>query len=238
LSIFSEVLKMRKINILPRAMVALAALGFLGFSSQRAKADLIYNLTIDSCTSGCQTGGVTPFGTVTISQTGSAGSYIDTFTVQLNSPTYEFNGNGNGFDAFVFNLAAGAGQTVSLSQAEVSAGFFIDTSLPQHQDGLGTFEYGINAMNAATGATSLVFTVTDTNALSTSSFTASTGADNGKASFFGADIVSANGKTGNVGSGIASPVPEASTWAMMIMGFLGVGFLAYRRKGAVAFRIA
>jgi hypothetical protein len=26
------------------------------------------------------------------------------------------------------------------------------------------------------------------------------------------------------------PVPEASTWAMMIIGFIGVGFLAYRRK--------
>jgi hypothetical protein len=27
-------------------------------------------------------------------------------------------------------------------------------------------------------------------------------------------------------------VPEASTWAMMILGFFGVGFMAYRRKGA------
>ncbi len=26
-------------------------------------------------------------------------------------------------------------------------------------------------------------------------------------------------------------VPEASTWAMMILGFAGVGFMAYRRKG-------
>jgi hypothetical protein len=26
------------------------------------------------------------------------------------------------------------------------------------------------------------------------------------------------------------PVPEASTWAMMILGFFGVGFVAYRRK--------
>jgi len=25
-------------------------------------------------------------------------------------------------------------------------------------------------------------------------------------------------------------VPEASTWAMMLIGFMGVGFLAYRRK--------
>jgi hypothetical protein len=27
-------------------------------------------------------------------------------------------------------------------------------------------------------------------------------------------------------------VPEASTWAMLILGFFGVGFMAYRRKGA------
>lgn len=36
-------------------------------------------------------------------------------------------------------------------------------------------------------------------------------------------------------------VPEASTWAMMIFGFLGIGFLAYRGKsarGGVGFRIA
>jgi hypothetical protein len=30
--------------------------------------------------------------------------------------------------------------------------------------------------------------------------------------------------------GIASAVPEPSTWAMMILGFCGVGFMAYRRK--------
>lgn len=29
---------------------------------------------------------------------------------------------------------------------------------------------------------------------------------------------------------ITSPVPEPSTWAMIILGFAGVGFLAYRRK--------
>jgi hypothetical protein len=28
-------------------------------------------------------------------------------------------------------------------------------------------------------------------------------------------------------------VPEASTWAMMILGFFGVGFMAYRRKSSV-----
>jgi hypothetical protein len=27
-----------------------------------------------------------------------------------------------------------------------------------------------------------------------------------------------------------TPVPEPSTWAMMIIGFCGLGFMAYRRK--------
>ena len=39
-------------------------------------------------------------------------------------------------------------------------------------------------------------------------------------------------------AGIASAVPEASTWAMMILGFLGIGFMAYRRKSPSAFRLA
>jgi PEP-CTERM motif len=35
-----------------------------------------------------------------------------------------------------------------------------------------------------------------------------------------------------------SAVPEPSTWAMMILGFMGVGFMAYRRKNTSAFRFA
>ena len=33
-------------------------------------------------------------------------------------------------------------------------------------------------------------------------------------------------------------VPEASTWAMMILGFAGVGFMAYRRKSKPALMAA
>lgn len=35
-----------------------------------------------------------------------------------------------------------------------------------------------------------------------------------------------------------SGVPEASTWAMMVLGFAGVGFIAYRRKNKPMFRLA
>jgi hypothetical protein len=42
-----------------------------------------------------------------------------------------------------------------------------------------------------------------------------------------------------VDKGSVKPIPEASTWAMMIIGFIGIGFLAYRRKGRTyAFRVA
>jgi hypothetical protein len=33
---------------------------------------------------------------------------------------------------------------------------------------------------------------------------------------------------------IAAPVPELSTWAMMILGFAGLGFMTYRRRKAAA----
>jgi hypothetical protein len=41
--------------------------------------------------------------------------------------------------------------------------------------------------------------------------------------------------TVQVGSGFTPAVPEACTWAMMILGFCAVGLMAYRRKqnGAV-----
>jgi hypothetical protein len=39
-------------------------------------------------------------------------------------------------------------------------------------------------------------------------------------------------------TGSVSAVPETSTWAMMILGFMGIGFLVYRRKSGPNFRIA
>jgi hypothetical protein len=39
-------------------------------------------------------------------------------------------------------------------------------------------------------------------------------------------------------SAVTSAVPEPSTWAMMILGFFGLGFMAYRRKSEGSFRFA
>jgi hypothetical protein len=35
-----------------------------------------------------------------------------------------------------------------------------------------------------------------------------------------------------------APVPELSTWAMMILGFTALGFISYRRKNSMALRAA
>jgi hypothetical protein len=51
----------------------------------------------------------------------------------------------------------------------------------------------------------------------------------------GANFIS---ETGNFEIGVAAAVPEPSTWAMMILGFLGVGFMAYQRKQQTAFNAA
>jgi hypothetical protein len=63
------------------------------------------------------------------------------------------------------------------------------------------------------------------------------------------DIFSENGTyevdAGGLGIGsgnfvltAVAAVPEASTWAMMILGFVGVGFMAYRRKNHMTLKAA
>jgi hypothetical protein len=37
-----------------------------------------------------------------------------------------------------------------------------------------------------------------------------------------------------IADAFVATVPEPSTWAMMILGFAGVGFMAYRRRKSAA----
>jgi hypothetical protein len=62
------------------------------------------------------------------------------------------------------------------------------------------------------------------------------------ATFDSSSIEALFGVTSNLEGTVTSftaAVPETSTWAMMILGFCGVGFMAYRRKqNGLAFRVA
>ena len=57
--------------------------------------------------------------------------------------------------------------------------------------------------------------------------TAQSAVFSGAANFIGFDDIT-------LGSAIPGAIPEPSTWAMMILGFAGVGFMAYRRKSKPA----
>jgi hypothetical protein len=51
--------------------------------------------------------------------------------------------------------------------------------------------------------------------------------------------VASNARVGFGEFTVTAAVPEPSTWAMMILGFCGLGFMAYRRKqGGSSFRLA
>jgi hypothetical protein len=72
------------------------------------------------------------------------------------------------------------------------------------------------------------FDFTATTATSTLDFKDATAPGNGGNSNWTLDNVSVDGPA------IGSAVPEPSTWAMMLLGFFGLGFMSYRRKNGAA----
>jgi PEP-CTERM motif len=222
-----------RMKLMSSTAVALAV-GFLAFAPTSSMASVILtaDLTVDHCTNGCSTG-VQPFGTVTATQLAPGG--VVTVDVQLAAPYLFQPHNGNSLDTFVFN-PVGLGGPV-LSAVSLAAGFVVGTNT-NPQDGFGDFTAAIQftLQHPTTGF--LEFTMTDAGTLSVANFALSSGGS--PSVFLSADISSTNGNTGPVGSGpsitVFSAVPEPSTWAMMILGFVGVGFMAYRRKSEGHFR--
>ena len=189
----------------------------------------------DHCTGGCLTNQPNGGGTVTVTQTG------------LNTLAFDIElANGNqfvntGFDAsFGFNLSNIASITYS---GITPVGFTIPGGNPQsagslHMDGTGFFSFGLEGFGtggSSPDGSSLKFTITAAG-LDLSDLTT-----NAAGQFFAADVLS--GTTGNTGAidvstVTMSSVPEPSTWAMMLLGFFGIGFMAYRRRGQSSFRLA
>jgi hypothetical protein len=199
---------------------AVAVLSMLGaISTAKANVVLTSNLTQDNCTVLCSNG-VTPFGTVTISQTTTGADLL--VNVQLGSP-YFFN-DSTGLEAFVFNPVG----TLGIVSSTLPTGFTAGGSVME--DGFKQFTTSISYTGPKT-VQSLTFDVDVSNTflLDSSDFVLSTG-NGGTKAFFAADITG-NGNTGPVGAlTLTTAVPEPSTWAMMILGFAGIGAMTYRRR--------
>src|SRR6185312_217089 len=217
----------------PRVIPPAAALAILGLfclhsNAARASVTLESDLTLDGCTGGCGIGtGVSPFGTITITQAGVGANVV--FDIDLGS-AYSFL-KSNGHNAFMFNPNFSFSYVTPLQSGFALTSKYTDAPY-------GTYQQGLD-YNGTKGLQTLDFSLSvasdfNLGTSGTGSFLESTLPPGGTPAFFSADISSTNGNTGVVAAGhitLVNPVPEPSTWAMMIFGFAGLGFLAYRRRG-------
>jgi hypothetical protein len=192
--------------------------GLLSFSTAPLKAD-IYILNSSTLTGSS-------FGTVTVTPDANPGE-LD-IQVTLNSG-YTF---AQGGDALGFNLANAPKFLVGVDSSgftanSQTAGSF---SVPPY----GNFQYVEGTSSSGLSSLRVVLT-----AVSSSGFVPLTTASIGDAIvgseevFFAAQIDDPTGQPGVVAA--VAAIPEASTWAMMILGFFGLGFIAYRERNTVRF---
>jgi len=192
---------------------------------------IVFDLTSDHCTGGC---GTAPFGTVDVTQVGTGVHFVvDLANGPPNAVGWAQTGAAD-FQLFKFNATG-----VVLTDISVIQTFAGQTLAGQtgafNGDGTGTFSFGIACITCGNGNLGISSNVDFTIANAT---IADVTVANALGNIFVADIFS--GQTGNTGPVDAhvGAVPEPSTWAMMILGFLGIGFVAYRRKPVSAFRLA
>src|SRR6185437_1876496 len=103
----------------------------------------------------------------------------------------------------------------------------------------GIFNVGIHNNNTTSSSpTFLTFDLTDSGVLTAAQFLVST-KPNDTHTYFGAYFAADINYTNPItleqidpAVGAISAVPEPSTWAMMIFGFVGIGAMTYRRRKA------
>jgi PEP-CTERM motif len=193
----------------------------------------VYILSVTDPAAGLGSG---PYGTISVTQDVN-GTSLD-ITETLNAG-FEFHAGNANHPALAFSLTGNP--TISVSG--VTSGFTLESTTAGSISAppFGTFGYAFACSGCGAGfggglTGPFSFVLSDAGTLTPSSLGFNT--VSGKNIFFTTDLVIANGNTGNAGATLASAVPEPSTWAMMVLGFLGVGFMAYRKKSKLNFRLA
>jgi PEP-CTERM motif len=154
------------------------------------------------------------------------GSFSGTGTVQFGTTDGAFAtplGDGTNYLA----IQGGHTETIAYSTVQNLFGLLLGSA-----DAYNSFEFKLGG--------STVGTFTGANLLTPGNGDQFSPLTNGYVSFAGNfdSVILSSSQNALEIDNISSSVPEPSTWAMMILGFMGVGFMAYRRKNTRAFRIA
>ena len=160
---------------------------------------------------------------------GSTGIFSGNGTIQNTSVSGQYAQPAGDLTNYLA-IRAGQQEVISFTTVQNLFGFLLGSS--------DTFNSFVFKLGGVGGTTEGLFTGADL--LSPGDGNQISSLTNGYVNFAGAfDTVILTSSTNALEiDNISSAVPEASTWAMMILGFLGVGFMAYRRKNGSKFRFA
>jgi hypothetical protein len=232
---------MRKLSVFNKgAVAALAGVALLATMASTASAALI---SIGLQEAGVNGGAVTTMasGTGSAVFSGAYGSFTLNTVSGATAPIVTDSVNGNSLDVSsatpgVLNVFITASGLTSPIGNIPFLSSFTENLLT---GGITTLlQTGLSTANALYALTTPLGSANFTN-IGTSVQTTTAATGSGPYSVTEEYTITSTG-VGNANSTIiVTAVPEPSTWAMMILGFLGVGFLAYRRKGSrTGFRFA
>ena len=210
-------------KLLKRALAAPIAAAMMAFSIPASAATQSWVLDVWGG-SGSQTG---PLATVTVTDNGPLGTSA-TVNVQLTAPVVGFVNTGN-HTPFAFNLND-APDSITFNVPPGASGFTVGSPPPFPDPSFGDFAYGIFCSSCGAGGSNpnpgpLNFTITDADGINVNSFIGNAGGW-----VFAADIL-VRGATGAVSTNTPA-IPEPETYAMMLVGFGLLGFVARRRRQA------
>jgi len=209
-----------------KAMMASAAMAVVlaGAGASHA-ATLVSDFTLDGATGGL--GVAAPYGEVVVNDAGGTLA----FTVTLFDGLKFRNTPDSNHYSFAFNLG-GLSATVS-NITDNGTGTFTFVGGPVNESPFGTFQLAVDCTSGcitgynANSPSVLGFKVAGANALTVNSLTKNSNGD-----YFSADVTNTHGVTGNIGANsLKGAVPEPASWAMMLVGFGGLGAaLRHRRR--------
>ena len=165
----------------------------------------------------------------------------------VSSGTVDVIGDGGSFDYFPgvqgnyvdLNGSSGAPGAITTIQSFAAGTYSVSFDLAGSQGGSGNVDPlfpHTTQIEFSIGGVTQTLPLNPTSPFTTYTFLfTTTGA--GQLTF--RDLPGGNNNVGNILDNVTvTAVPEPSTWAMMILGFMGVGFMAYRRSNNSAFRVA